>query len=134
MVAEKALSRAGIEITPQDFREIEQAVKDTGIAISKIDIKRLVANTAAGTVDLKLSVEQLKNLSVAVAAIAYANNKSVEEVQNTIQTSLTTSGRGLKPLDIPVDALIIKEKAVEAQFVKNKEAYDALTGAEKQRD
>jgi hypothetical protein len=132
-IAEKALSRAGVEIVPEDFEDIAKAVRATGISISEIDLTNLIANTAAGTRDLKLSVTQLKNLSVAVAAIAYANGKTVEEVQNTIQTSLTTSGRGLKPLDIPVDAAMIKEKAIEAQLVKNAEAYDKLTAAQKQK-
>jgi hypothetical protein len=132
-IAEKALSRAGIEISPENFKEMEKAVKATGIAISDIDITKLIANTASGTRDLKLTVKQLQDLSVATAAIAYANGKTIEEVQNTIQTSLTTSGRGLKPLDIPVDAAIIKEKALSAQLVENAAAYDALTAAEKQK-
>jgi len=133
-IAEKALSRAGVEISPENFKEMEKAVKATGIAISDIDITKLVANTAAGAVDLKLTVDQLRNLAVAAAAIAYASGKTVEEVQNTIQIGLTTSGRGYKQLDIQnLDAAIIKEKAINAHLVKNADAYDALTAAEKQK-
>lgn len=131
-VAEKTLSNAGIDITPQDFQQIIQSVKDLNLAISDTDITKGVADLATGLQDLGLSKEQLEGLSKAAAIIAMAENTTMEDVVGQFAQGIAKGGRGLADLDIQVDADVIKQKALESQLVANEEAWNNLTAAQKQ--
>lgn len=131
-VAEKTLSNAGIDITPEDFQQIIQSVKDLNLAISDTDITKGVADLATGLQDLGLSPEQLEGLSKAAAIIAMAENTSMEDVVGQFAQGIAKGGRGLADLDIQVDAAVIKQKALEEGLVANEEAWNNLTAAQKQ--
>lgn len=131
-VAEKTLSEAGVDITPQDFQDIIQSVKDLGLAISDTDITASVAELATGLQDLGLSKDQLAGLSKAAAIIATAEGLSMENVVDQFAQGIAKGGRGLADLDIQVDAAVIKQKALEEGLVANEEAWNNLTAAQKQ--
>lgn len=131
-VAEKTLSNAGVDITPQDFQDIIQSVKDLGLAISDTDITKSVAELATGLQDLGLSKDQLEGLSRAAAIIATAEGLSMENVVDQFAQGIAKGGRGLADLDIQVDAAVIKQKALEEGLVSSEEAWNNLTAAQKQ--
>lgn len=131
-VAEKTLSRAGIEITPKDFQDIIKAVEDLGLAISRVDIVKSVSELATGLQDLGLSREQLEGLARAAAIIATAEGLSMENVVDQLTQGIAKGGRGLADLDIQVDAAVIKQRALEEGLVASEEAWNNLTAAQKQ--
>ncbi len=131
-VAEKTLSEAGVDITPQDFQDIIQSVKDLNLAISDTDITKSVAELATGLQDLGLSEEQLAGLSRAAAIISMAEGLSMENVVDQFTQGIAKGGRGLADLDIQVDAAVIKQKALEEGLVSSAEEWDNLTAAQKQ--
>lgn len=131
-VAERTLSEAGIDITPQDFKDIIQSVKDLNLAISDTDIAQGVADLSTGLQDLGLSREQLEGLSQAAAIIAMAEGTTMGDVANQFAEGMAKGGKGLADLDIQVNKSILKQKALDAHLVANEEAWASLTAEQRQ--
>lgn len=131
-VAEKTLSRSGVDITPEDLQGIVQAVKDLDLAISDIDITKGVSDLATGLQDLGLSAEQLEGLSKAAAIIATAENTTMADVVSQFSQGIAKGGKGLADLDIQVNKSVIKQKALEEGLVASEEAWNSLTAAQRQ--
>lgn len=131
-VAEKSLSRLGVEISPEDFEEIIKSVKDLNLAISDIDITKSVADLATGLRDLGLAKEQIEGLSQAAAIIAVSKGLTMEDVVKQFVLGIAKGGRGLADLDIQVNDSVIKQKALEAQLVESEAAWNSLTASQRQ--
>lgn len=131
-VAERTLSKAGVDITPQNFKDIIESVMDLNLAISEIDVTKSVADLATGMRDLGLSFEQMEGLSRAAAVIAVSKGLTMDDVVKQFVLGIAKNGRGLADLDIQVDASVIKQKALDAQLVKNEESWNRLTAAQRQ--
>jgi hypothetical protein len=132
-IAEKALSNAGIDITPKDLQDIADSVVETFRTVSQIDAQKMVANLAVLTKDLNLTKEQYKQLSTIIPLVARQADVSIESATEQIVNGLTKSGKGWADLGITVDANIIKQKAVSMGLVATAEAYNDLTAEQKQQ-
>lgn len=132
-IAERALSNAGVDITPQQLLDIAKQVTDTYVTVSGIDATKMVSNLAVLTKDLKLTAEQYEKIALSVPLIAQQADVSIESATDQIIQGLTKSGRGWADLGITVDAAIIKQEAINSKIVESAEAYDALTAEQKQQ-
>lgn len=132
-IAEKALSNAGIDITPEDLQSIADSVVDTFKTVSQIDAQKMVANLAVLTKDLNLTKEQYKQLATIIPLVARQADVSIESATEQIVNGLTKSGKGWADLGITVDANIIKQKAIALGLVATAEAFDKLTAEQQQQ-
>lgn len=132
-IAERALSKAGVDITPQQLVDIADQVTKTYATVSGIDATKMVSNLAVLTKDLKLTADQYEKIAMAIPLIAQQADVSIESATDQIITGLTKSGRGWADLGITVDAAIIRQEAVTSGIVESAEAYDALTAEQKQQ-
>ena len=132
-IAERGISRAGVDITPQELAAVAKEVTDTYVTISKIDSLKMVSNLAVLTKDLKLTAEQYKQLALSIPLVSQQAGVSIESATDQVITGLTKSGRGWADLGITVDAAIIRQRAVTDGLVSSAEAYDKLTAEQKQQ-
>ena len=132
-IAERALSKAGVDITPQELVDIAKQVTDTYDTVSNIDALKMVSNLAVLTKDLKLTADQYEKIATAIPLIAQQSDTSIESATDQIITGLTKSGRGWADLGITVDAAIIKQQAIKDKLVESEEAYNNLTAEQKQQ-
>lgn len=132
-IAERALSQAGVDITPQQLADIAKGVVETYKTVSEIDALKMVSNLAVLTKDLKLTADQYEKISQAIPLIAQQADISIESATDQIVQGLTKSGRGWADLGITVDAAIIKQRAVTDGLVESADAYNALTAEQKQQ-
>lgn len=132
-IAEKAISQAGIDITPTELTDIAQRVADTYKSVSEIDASKMISNLAVLTKDLHLTADEYENLAMAIPLVAQQAGVSIESATEQVITGLTKSGRGWADLGITVDANIIKQKAVTEGLVASEEAYKNLTAEQKQQ-
>lgn len=132
-IAERSLSKAGVEITPTDLTDISKEVQSTFDYISQIDSLKMVSNLALLTKDLKLTKEQLLDLAKAIPVLATSADITIESATDQIINGLTKSGKGWADLGITVDAAIIKQEAIKDGIVASADAYDKLTAEQKQQ-
>lgn len=132
-IAERGISRAGVDITPQELAAVAKEVTDTYVTISKIDSLKMVSSLAVLTKDLKLTAEQYKQLALSIPLVSQQAGVSIESATDQVITGLTKSGRGWADLGITVDAAIIRQRAVTDGLVESAEAYDKLTAEQKQQ-
>lgn len=132
-IAEASLSKSGVNITPKELVAIANELDTAYNFISKIDATKIVGQVALLTKDLGLTKDQIRELSMAIPALARSTGESIEETTAAIATGIAKNGRGLADQNVQVNAQIIQDKVLELQLVKNKEAYDNLTAAQKQQ-
>jgi len=130
--AEKSLSEAGVGITPKDLLSIADELQKQFSFISDIDAKKAASNMALLTKDLKLTKEQMTELTKIAALWSFEFGIAMDAAVTEVGNALVTNGRGLKDRGIQVDAAVIRENAVNAGLVANAEAYDNLTAEQKQ--
>ena len=131
--AERALSKAGVEIAPKDFDNMIKSLKELFPYLSKIDLTRMVGSIALLTKDLGLSREQIEGLAKAIPIMAQRGQVSIESATNQVVNGLANSGRGWKDLGIVVDAAVIRQEAVASGLVASADAYNKLTAEQKQQ-
>ena len=131
-IAEKAISQAGVDITPQQLASIIKDVSEAYATVSKIDASKMVSNLAVLTKDLQLTAEEYRSLAMAIPLVAQQAGVSIDSATEQVINGLTKSGRGWADLGITVDAEIIKQKAVADGLVASREAYEALSAEQKQ--
>lgn len=131
-IAEKALSQAGVDISPQDLADIAKSITEIYPAISKIDSLKMVSNIALLTKDLGLTNEQIKQLAQTIPAFAESAGISIEDATNQIVNGLTKSGRGFADLGIQVNNAVIIQEAVKEGLVASAEAYNNLNAEQQQ--
>lgn len=130
--AERALSEAGVSITPKDFDAMIKSLKELFPYLSKVDLTRMISQIALLTKDLGLTKDQLEGLVQAIPVMAQRGQVTIEQATQQVVNGLANNGRGWKDLGIVVDAAIIKQEAVNAKIVESADAYDKLT-AEQQK-
>lgn len=131
-IAEKAISQAGVDITPRQLADIAKSVTDTYATISKIDSLKMISNLAVLTKDLKLTTEEYKKLAMAIPLVAQQAGVSIEDATNQVINGLTKNGKGWADLGITVNAEILRQGAVKDGLVATAEAYDNLTAEQQQ--
>lgn len=131
-IAEKSLSKAGVDIAPSDLKSISDEIKSTFDYISEVDSLKMVSNLALLTKDLRLTKDQLLDLAKAIPVLATSADISVESATDQVIAGLTKSGRGWADLGITVDAAIIKQQAIKDGLVESEAAYNELTAEQKQ--
>lgn len=132
-VAERAISSAGIDVTPKQLDDISKSVAATYQTVSEIDSKKMVANLAVLTKDLQLSAEEYRKLAMAIPLVAQQAGVSIDSATEQVINGLAKSGRGWADLGITVDAEIIKQRAVADRLVESRDAYEKLTAEQKQQ-
>lgn len=131
-IAEKAISNAGIDITPKELVDIANSVAHTYETVSKIDALKMIGNLTVLTKDLKLTAEEYKKLAMAIPLVAQQAQVSIDETTGQIVNGITKNGRGLADLGITVNEAILREGAVKDGLVATAAAYDALDAEQKQ--
>ena len=131
-IAEKAISKAGVDITPQQLSSIIKDVAAAYETVSKIDAAKMVSNLAVLTKDLQLTAKEYRDLAMAIPLVAQQAGVSIDSATEQVINGLTKSGRGWADLGITVDAEIIKQKAVAEGLVATRAEYEALTAEQKQ--
>lgn len=132
-VAERAISATGVDITPKELTDISERVANTYATVSDIDAKKMTANLAVLTKDLKLSADEYEKLAMAIPLVAQQAGVSMDSATEQVINGLTKSGKGWADLGITVDANIIKQRAVTDGIVESAEAYNELTAEQKQQ-
>ena len=132
-IAEKSISAAGVDITPQELTGIAEKVANTYKSVSDIDASQMISNLAVLTKDLNLTAEQYEQLAMTIPLVAQQAGVSIDNATEQVITGLTKSGRGWADLGITIDAAIIREKAVSMGLVANAKAYENLTAEQKQQ-
>lgn len=132
-IAERAISAAGVDITPAQLSDIVKTVADAYDTVSRIDAEKMVSNLAVLTKDLGLAADQYKSLAMAIPLIAQQAGVSIDSATEQVINGLTKSGKGWADLGITVDAAIIKQRAVSDQLVESADAYNKLTAEQKQQ-
>mgnify|MGYP006935472477 CR=1 FL=1 len=131
-IAEKAISKAGVDITPQQLSSIIKDVAAAYDTVSKIDASKMVSNLAVLTKDLQLTAKEYRDLAMAIPLVAQQAGVSIDSATEQVINGLTKSGRGWADLGITVDAEIIKQKAVAEGLVATRAEYEALSAEQKQ--
>jgi len=132
-VAERAISGAGVDVTPKELADISRSVADTYKTVSEIDSQKMVADLAVLTKDLKLSAAEYRSLAMAIPLVAQQAGVTIDSATEQVINGLTKSGRGWADLGITVDANIIKQRAITDKIVESAEAYANLTAEQKQQ-
>jgi len=133
VVAERALSKAGVDVTTKELRDMADNLTKTYSYISKIDATKMVADLSILTKDLGLSIEQLRDLTIAIPILAANAGITIEQATDQVVNGLANSGKGWKDLGVIVDANIIKQNAVSAGLVESKDKFDKLTAEQQQQ-
>lgn len=131
-IAEKAISQAGVDITPQQLASIIKDVSEAYETVSKIDASKMVSNLAVLTKDLQLTAQEYRDLAMAIPLIAQQAGISIDSATEQVINGLTKSGKGWADLGITVNAEIIKQRAVADGLVATREEYEALSAEQKQ--
>lgn len=131
-IAEASLSKSGVDILPKDLVDIAKEITKTFNFISEIDAMKIVGQVSLLTKDLRLTKEQIRDLAIAIPALARSTGESIEETTAAIATGIAKNGRGLADQNVQVNAQIIAQKAVSLGLVATEEAYKNLTAEQKQ--
>lgn len=132
--AERILSQEGIDITVKGLEEGIKRIKKLLPIFSKEDITGLVGQVAITTKSLKLTEDQIVDLSEAISVLN-VNSAEEETLQQTAQkvlsSLLTDNAKGVSSLGIKLGDAALQTKGLELGFLQAGEAASALTDHEK---
>lgn len=132
--AERSLSEAGIEISPQGMQEGMEELQKQFNFLSNVDITKLLGNVSLLTKELKLNEDQIIQLSKAIVYLninSQENEDILQTSQKVITAMITGQARGVAALGLSFSDNALQAKAMEMGILKAGEAVSKLTDAQK---
>lgn len=134
VVAEKALSQQGIEVSVEGLKKGIQEIKNLLPIFSEQDISGLVGKVAISTKELGYSEQQILDLAKAIAILNVVSTENEDLTQTAgkvITALLSGTTKGVSGLGVTLNDTVIKAKAVEMEFIKSTDSLEDLTKQEK---
>lgn len=123
-LAEAVLSKKGMDITRKEFDDMISYIEERSTFLSKLEVTKVVADTAGAVQEFDVTKEQLGELADAIAFIQVKNKllgREEADAAHIINAAMDARSNFFNGMGINITETIVKEKAYQMQLAKSGE-------------